>query len=57
MTLLKLGHKTIPLLGIYPKEIIRNGLADVSTGCSLQQCAQKHKTGHDLKIQHEVLIQ
>lgn len=39
MCLLKLGHETITLLGIYLKEIIRNGLTDVSTGCSLQQYA------------------
>ena len=57
ISLLKLQHKAIALLGIYPKEIIRKDLNANSTRMFVEVMCIKHNRGHNLKIQHKMLVQ
>lgn len=57
ISLLKLDHKAIAVLGIYPKEIIRKDLNAVSIRTFVEVICIKRNSGHSLKIQHKMLVQ
>lgn len=57
ISLLKLDRKAIALLGIYPKEIIRKDLNAISTRMFVEVICIKRNSGHNLKIQHKMLVQ